>query len=119
MILGNTNYLLAVSPPYIMDGTMKMIRVLLLGIAGIVLYAAWCQHSHRCHRPIEHHITIMDVNDIPSVREIQRRLKATGKARYDPGPIDGDVGGPDSQMRTAWQYYIDDQYENGVFKDVR
>lgn len=96
---------------------MGMIRILLLGLCIVVLTGAWCQHSHKCHQPI--HQIIVEPNDIPSVREIQQRLKATEIARYDPGPIDGRLGGPDSLTRTAWEYYTCDQYAKVEFENVR
>jgi len=43
---------------------------------------------------------------IPSQREIQQRLKDLGKARYDPGKIDGIIG---KDSRIAWDNYICDQ----------
>ena len=45
--------------------------------------------------------------DIPSAREIQRRLKELDNPRYDPGKIDG-IPGPNTME--GWNNYTCDQY---------
>ena len=47
---------------------------------------------------------------IPSVREIQQRLKDTGIARYDPGKVDGIPG---KMTVTAWDNHTCDRFAKG------
>lgn len=44
---------------------------------------------------------------IPSQKEIQQRLTDLGKARYDPGKIDGVIG---KDSRAAWDNLIKDRF---------
>ncbi len=57
-------------------------------------------------------IYIIDPN-IPSVREIQQRLKDLDDPRYDPGKVDG-IPGPDT-MR-GWNNLIKDRYAKRAFE---
>jgi peptidoglycan hydrolase-like protein with peptidoglycan-binding domain len=45
--------------------------------------------------------------EIPSIRQIQQRLNATGKKRYDPGKVDGKFG---SKTRQALENYKCDEF---------
>ncbi len=53
-------------------------------------------------------------SDIPSAREIQQRLKDTGKPRYD-CKVDGIVG---PETIKAWDAYIMDRYAKKAFKRI-
>jgi len=90
-----------------MDKTMAMIRILLVGIGCIVLIAMWCiietQEANKVY------VYIQDPNSIPSAKEIQQRLKALGKPRYDPGKIDGVIG-VETKSQIAWDNYECDQH---------
>ena len=91
-----------------MNKAMSMIRFLLVGIGCIVLVAMWC---HIQSQPIVKLVPVQ--SPIPSVRQIQQRLKDTGKERYDPGPIDG-IPGPNTI--TGWNNYTKDQFAKGEFE---
>jgi len=51
--------------------------------------------------------------EIPSIREIQRRLKELDNPRYDPGKLDGIVG---KQTQTAWNNYECDKQAKKCFE---
>lgn len=74
----------------------------LLIIAVVVLSVAYV---NEIKKPIVKLVPVQ--SPIPSVREIQQRLKDTGKERYDPGKIDG-IPGPNTI--TAWDNLIEDRY---------
>ena len=52
-------------------------------------------------------IVYVEEINIPSVNDIQRRLKALEDPRYDPGPIDG-IPGPNTV--SGWDNYTKDQH---------
>jgi len=55
-------------------------------------------------------VYVQDPNCIPSVMEIQQRLKDTGIARYDPGKVDGIPG---KMTVTAWDNHTCDRFAKG------
>lgn len=77
---------------------------LLLIIAVVVLAVAYVNERMK---PIVKLVPVQDPNHIPSIMETQKRLKATGKPRYDPGPIDN-IPGP--RFMRALNNYTKDQY---------
>ena len=87
--------------------TMKNLRdtffCIVVGLMFIGLVGSFCALSTR-PQPIE---------SIPSIRQIQQRLKATGKKRYDCGKVDGKFG-PDTVK--AWNNYTFDQFANKEFE---
>ena len=85
-----------------MNKAMSMIRVLLVGFGCVVLIAMYCIIKTQEAKVIY----IQDPN-IPSAREVQQRLKALGKSRYDPGKPDGIIG---KQSQMAWDNYVCDQH---------
>ena len=76
-------------------GKTILIIIIVVGVLSIV--------TNRSEPQI---IYIEEIN-IPSVHDIQRRLKALNDPRYDPGKIDGIIG---SKSRTAWDNYTCDQF---------
>jgi hypothetical protein len=62
-------------------------------------------------RPLSNQTTV----DIPSIRQIQQRLKATGKKRYDPGKIDGKIS-LTGQTQKAWNNFTKDKFAIKTFK---
>ena len=75
---------------------------LILIIFVVVLSVAYVKNRRE---PIVKLVPVQD--PIPSVREIQQRLKDTGKPRYDPGKIDG-IPGPNTVE--GWNNYTEDQF---------
>ncbi len=88
-----------------MNKLMGMVRVLLVGLGCVVLVAMYC--IIQTQKQQVKIIRVPDPNFIPSARQIQQRLTDLGKARYDPGPIDG-IPGP--KMIKGWDNYICDQF---------
>ena len=78
------------------------------GVAGLA-YLGYLYPPYQ--EPIVVHkiIMVVDPNTIPSIREIQQRLKDTGKPRYDPGKIDGRIS-LTGKTQEAWNNYTCDQY---------
>lgn len=87
-----------------MNKAMAMIRIILVGLGCIVLVAMWCIIQTQKSKVV--YIYVQDPN-IPSAREIQRRLKELDNPRYDPGKIDG-IPGPNTLE--GWNNYTCDQY---------
>ena len=95
-----------------MNKAMSMIRILLVGFGCVVLIAMWCIIQTQKQVKI---IRVPDPNSIPSIRQIQQRLKDTGKPRYDPGKIDGKIS-LDGQTQKAWNSYTCDQFAKKSFE---
>lgn len=76
----------------------------ILIIAVVVLSVAYVKERRE---PVVKLVPVQSLSYIPSVREIQQRLKDTGKPRYDPGPIDG-IPGPNTV--TGWNNHTKDQF---------
>ena len=91
------------------DNLSRAGKIILI-MAVVVLSVAYV---HERRKPIVKLVPVQDPNYIPSVREIQQRLKDTGKPRYDPGKIDG-IPGPDTM--TGWNNLIKDRY---AIKSIR
>ena len=79
-----------------------MIRILLVGIGCIVLVGMFCIIKTQ-----EAKVIYIEEIKIPSVHDIQRRLKDLDDPRYDPGRIDG-IPGPNTV--TGWNNYTKDQF---------
>ena len=92
---------------------MKAIRNFIFSLAVaaliVVCIGQYCALAHKeCP-------TVIIIKDIPSIREIQQRLKSTGKKRYNPGVIDGKIS-LTGQTQKAWNNYTCDQFANQTFK---
>ena len=78
--------------------------VTILIMAVVVLAIALANERKK---PIVKLVPVQDPNCVHSIMETQKRLKATGKPRYDPGPIDN-IPGP--RFMRALDAYICDQF---------
>jgi hypothetical protein len=81
----------------------------ILIIVIVVGSVAYVKNLADSRKPIVKIIRVPDPNHIPSAREIQQRLKDTGKERYNPGKIDGIIG-VQTKSQTAWDNYTCDQF---------
>ena len=54
-------------------------------------------------------LSVQTTVEIPSIRQIQQRLKDTGKKRYDPGKIDGKIS-LTGETQKAWNNHTKDQF---------
>ncbi len=62
------------------------------------------------YQPYEPIVKLVPVQSpIPSIREIQQRLKDLDNPRYDPGKIDGKIS-LTGKTQKAWNNYICDQF---------
>ena len=89
-----------------MAKVMSMIRVLLVGIGFIVLMGMYCYIQFQEPQIVY----VADPNYIPSVMEIQQRLKDLNEPRYDPGKVDGIPG---KMTVTAWDNFVCDRFAKG------
>ena len=82
-----------------------LVVFLILGTGiGIIAYTGYM------YPPYEPIVKLVPVQSpIPSIRQIQQRLKDTGKVRYDPGKIDGKIS-LTGQTQKAWNNYTCDQF---------
>lgn len=80
-------------------------------IFGGGMFADYLLVRRYCYRPIVKLVPVQA--PIPSQKEIQQRLTDLGKARYDPGKIDGVIG---KDSRIAWDNYICDQFAKVEFE---
>ena len=94
-----------------MDNLSRAGKIILI-MAVVVLSVAYV---HERRKPIVKLVPVQDPNYIPSVREIQQRLKDTGKPRYDPGKIDG-IPGP--KTIEGWDNFTKDQYAIRAFRGI-
>ena len=81
---------------------LKRAGKIILIMAVVVLSVAYVNERKK---PIVKLVPVQ--SPISSVRQIQQRLKDTGKERYDPGPIDG-IPGPNTVE--GWNNYTKDQF---------
>ena len=86
---------------------MRHLRTAFCFIVGIIFIVAVGLYCARSTAPTI--VYVQDPNYIPSAKQIQERLMALDKKRYNVGPkgADGFIG---TDSRTAWDNYICDQY---------
>jgi len=89
---------------------MKILRTLFCFIVGLSFVVAVGLYCARSTAP---KVVYIQKLEIPSIKEIQRRLKELDKPRYDPGKLDGIVG---KQTQTAWNNYECDRQAKKCFE---
>ena len=84
---------------------MKLRDTLFCIVFGILVIVIIAQHC--AIKAPSSSVSGQTIVEIPSIRQIQQRLKDTGKKRYDPGPIDN-IPGP--RFMTALEKYKCDEF---------
>lgn len=87
------------------------IITIVVAVMAVVIIAQHCAIKAPSELPSVQ--TTEKVIDIPSIRQIQQRLKDTGKKRYDCGKVDGKFG---SKTRQALENYKCDQFAKVEFE---
>ncbi len=86
-----------------------IITLIIAGMAVVIIA------QHCAIKAPSSSVSVQTTVEIPSIRQIQQMLNATGKKRYYCGKVDGKIS-LTGQTQKAWNNYTCDEFANKEFE---